>query len=167
MKRRKKILGAFLSLLLVVVLTIVTSSSVYAESGRKKVTSSGKMSVVLAKGVTGDSSTVTIKVTGLPSNAVITKLQVNTGTLNYQGAVGTNYLTITSSNGKSEQIVWRGATNTTLTTSNFLASQANGTYTLSFNSTCIGGAIVNGSVLDIGTKTYSNPYIVVNWDDTL
>lgn len=36
-----------------------------------------------------------------------------------------------------------------------------------FNSTCMGGAIVNGSVLNIGTKTYSKPYIVIYWDDTL
>lgn len=167
MKRSRKILCGLLSLVLVVAMAFVTSTNVYAASGQKKCTSSGKMSVILSVGQTGDSSSVTINVTGLPANAIITKLEVNTGSLTYQGGVLTNYLTISSSNGRSEQIAWNGAANKTLTTSKFLASSANGTYTLSFNSTCLGGAIVNGNVLDIGTKTYSKPYIVIYWDDTL
>ena len=167
MKRSRKILCGLLSLVLVVAIAFVTSTNVYAASGQKKCTSSGKMSVILSVGQTGDSSSVTINVTGLPANAIITKLEVNTGSLTYQGGVLTNYLTISSSNGRSEQIAWNGAANKTLTTSKFLASTANGTYTLSFNSTCLGGAIVNGNVLDIGTKTYSKPYIVIYWDDTL
>lgn len=167
MKTNRKILCGLLSLMLVVTMLFATSTSVYAASGQKKYTASGKMSVVLSVGETGDSSSVSIKVSGLPENAVITKLEVNTGSLTYQGGVLTNYLTISSSNGRSEQVAWNGAANKTLTTSKFLASSANGTYTLSFNSTCMGGAIVNGSVLDIGTKTYSKPYIVIYWDDTL
>lgn len=167
MKTNKKFLCGLLSLMLVVTMLFATSTSVYAASGQKKYTASGKMSIVLSVGETGDSSSVSIKVSGLPENAVITKLEVNTGSLTYQGGVLTNYLTISSSNGRSEQVAWNGAANKTLTTSKFLASTANGTYTLSFNSTCMGGAIVNGSVLDIGTKTYSKPYIVIYWDDTL
>lgn len=167
MKTNKKFLCGLLSLMLVVTMLFATSTSVYAASGQKKYTASGKMSVVVSVGETGDSSSVSIKVSGLPENAVITKLEVNTGSLTYQGGVLTNYLTISSSNGRSEQVAWNGAANKTLTTSKFLASTANGTYTLSFNSTCMGGAIVNGSVLDIGTKTYSKPYIVIYWDDTL
>lgn len=148
-------------------MTLSTSTNVFAASGTKKVTSSGKMSVALNVGATGDSSSVSIRVSGLPANAVITKLEVNTGSLSYQGGVVTNYLTITSSNGRTEQIPWGGAANKTLTTHNFLASSANGTYTLSFNSTCVGGAIVSGRILNVGTKTYSRPYITVYWDDTL
>ncbi len=125
------------------------------------------MSVVLSVGQTGDSSSVTIKVSDLPENAIITKLEVNTGSLTYQGGVLTNYLTISSSNGRSEQIPWNGAANKTLTTSHFLASQANGIYTISFNATCLSGPIVGGSQLNVGTKTYSNPYIVIYWDDSL
>jgi hypothetical protein len=165
--KNRKILYGILSLVLVVVMTFATSTSVFAASGSKKVTASGKMSVALNVGQTGDSSSVSINVSGLPSNAVITKLEVNTGTLTFQGAVASNYLTITSSNGRTEQIKWGGAANTTLKTNKFLASSANGTYTLSFNSTCVGGAIVGGNVLKIGTKTYSKPYITVYWDDTL
>ncbi len=142
--KNRKMLYGILSLMLVVVMTFATSTSVFAASGSKKVTASGKMSVALNVGQTGDSSSVSINVSGLPSNAVITKLEVNTGTLTFQGAA-----------------------NTTLKTNNFLASSANGTYTLSFNSTCVGGAIVGGNILKIGTKTYSKPYITVYWDDTL
>lgn len=167
MKRNRKILCGLLALVLVVAMSFVTSTNVYAASGSKKYTSSGKMSVVLSVGQTGDSSSVTIDVTDLPENAVITKLEVNTGSLTYQGGVLTNYLTISSSNGRSEQIPWNGAANKTLTTSRFLASSANGTYTLSFNATCLSGPIVNGNKLNIGTKTYTKPYIVIYWDDSL
>lgn len=164
---KNKFLCSLLSFMLVVVMALTPSANVSAASGNKKVTSTGKMSAILNVGASGDSTSVSIKVSGLPSNAIITKLQVNTGSLSFQGGVVTNYLTITSSNGRSEQIPWGGTGNTTLTTSRFLASSANGTYTLSFNSTCVGGALVNGTMLNIGTKTYSKPYIVVYWDDTL
>lgn len=167
-KNAKKVLSSFMAMVLVITLTMLSSSTVFAASGSKKVTSSGKMSVILSVGETADSSAVSITVSGLPTNAVITKLEVNTGSLSsYNGGVLTNYLTITSSNGRSEQIAWSGATNTTLTTSNFLASAANGTYTITFNATCLGGAVTSAGILDIGTKTYSSPYIVVYWDDTL
>ncbi|MBD5543336.1 MAG: hypothetical protein HDR01_03570 [Lachnospiraceae bacterium] len=167
MKRNRKILCGLLALVLVVAMSFVTSTNVYAASSSNTYKSSGKMSVVLSVGQTGDSSSVTINVRNLPENAIITKLEVNTGSLTYQGGVLTNYLTISSSNGRSEQIPWNGAANKTLTTSRFLASQANGTYTISFNATCLSGPIVGGSQLNIGTKTYSNPYIVIYWDDSL
>ncbi len=167
MKRNRKILFRFLALVLVVAMSFMTSTNAYAASKSGTYKSSGKMSVVLSVGQTGDSSSVTIEVNDLPENAIITKLEVNTGSLTYQGGVLTNYLTISSSNGRSEQIPWNGAANKTLTTSHFLASSANGTYTLSFNATCLSGAIVNGNKLNIGTKTYSKPYIVIYWDDSL
>lgn len=165
--KKRQILYGLLALVLVVTMSFVTSTNAYAASGQKTYKASDKMSVVLSVGQTGDSSSVTIDVTNLPENAIITKLEVSTGSLTYQGGVLTNYLTISSSNGRSEQIAWNGAANNTLTTSCFLASSANGTYTLSFNATCLGGAIVGGSVLDIGTKTYTKPYIVIYWDDSL
>lgn len=163
---KKSFVSCLLSLLLIVIVAS-TPTTAMAASGSKKITSSGKMSVVLNVGATGDSSRVSIRVSGLPANAKITKIEVNTGSLSFQGGVVTNYLTIESSNGRSEKIAWAGAANKTLTTHNFLASTANGTYTLYFNSTCVGGAIVGGQILSIGTKTYSRPYITVFWDDTL
>ena len=163
---KKKIVSWILPILLVVVMSLVTTIDVYAATGKKKVNTSGKMSVALNVGTTGNSNIVSIPVSGLPSDAVITKLEVNTGSLSFQGGVATNYLTITSSNGRTERISWGGAGNTTLTTRNFIASPANGTYLLSFNSTCIGGAILGGRISNIGTKTYTNPYITIYWDDT-
>ncbi|HHX61603.1 MAG TPA: hypothetical protein GX707_12980 [Epulopiscium sp.] len=164
--KKRRVLSSFVSLALIFTLTLASSLTVFAASGNKKVTTSGKMSALLNVGQTADSSTVSFNVSGLPTNAVITKLEVNTETLSYTGAVITNYLKITSSNGRAEEIPWQGAANKTLTTSKFLASKANGTYTISFNSTCVGGAIVNGKPLNVGTKIYSKPYIVVHWDDS-
>lgn len=168
-KSIKKVFSSFLAIALVLTLVISSSTTASAQSGSLKVSGSGKkMSIVLKEGSTGDSSTVTFRVSGLPTDAIITKLQVNPGSLSsYSGAMGTNYLTITSSNGRSEQITWLGAAGKTLTTSKFLASKANGTYTISFNCTCAKGAYINGAFTDIGTKTYSNPYLELWWDDTL
>lgn len=97
------------------------------------------------------------RLSGLPEDAIITKLTVNTGTMSYSGAVVCNSLTISSSNGRTEQIGWTGQANKTLTTSKFLASAANGTYTISFNAT-------NMSSLNLGTKSYQ-PSITIYWDD--
>ena len=77
--------------------------------------------------------------------------------MSYSGAVVCNSLTISSSNGRTEQIGWTGQANKTLTTSKFLASVANGTYTISFNAT-------NMSSLNLGTKSYQ-PSITIYWDD--
>lgn len=149
-------------------MVFVTTTTANAATGSKKVTSSGKMSIVLNKGQTGNSSAVSFKVSGLPANAVITKLEVNPGSLSsYSGAVLTNYLTLTSDNkSTAEKIAWSGQADRTLKSSGFLASRANGTYTITFNATCLSGAIVKGILLDIGTKVYTAPYITIYWDDS-
>lgn len=167
MKPRRK-LSVLLSFILMVVLVFATTTTAFAATGNKKVTSSGKMSIVLNTGQTGNSSAVSFKVSGLPTNAVITKLEVNTGSLSsYSGAMLTNYLTLTSSNKTTaEKITWGGQANTTLKSNGFLATKANGTYTITFNCTCLGGAIVGGIPTDVGSKTYSSPYITVYWDDS-
>ena len=66
----------------------------------------------------------------------------------------------------AEKITWGGQANTTLKSNGFLATKANGTYTITFNCTCLGGAIVGGIPTDVGSKTYSSPYITVYWDDS-
>lgn len=166
---RNKFLKLMFSAVLILTMAFTSTNAAYAATGSKKVTSSGSMSIALKKGQTGNSSEVTFKVSGLPTNAVITKLEVNPGSLkSYSGAMLSNYLTVTSSNrSAAEKVTWGGAENTTLKTSGFLASRANGTYTISFNCTCLSGAIVNGMLLDVGGKTYSNPYITIYWDDSL
>jgi len=165
---RNKFLKLLFSALLIITMAFTTTTSAYAATGTKKVTSSGTMSLALKKGQSGNSSEVTFRVSGLPANAVITKLEVNPGSLkSYTGAVLTNYLTVASSNSNStENVTWNGKENTTLRASGFLASNANGTYKISFNATCISGAISHGVILDIGSKTYSSPYITIYWDDS-
>jgi hypothetical protein len=166
---RNKFLKLIFSAVLILTMAFTTTNATYAATGSKKVTSSGTMSIALKTGQTGNSSEVVFIVSGLPTNAVITKLEVNPGFIKYYaGGMLTNYLILTSSNrSASEKVTWGGAGNTTLKTSGFLASRANGTYTISFNCTCLSGAIVNGMILDVGGKTYSSPYITIYWDDSL
>ena len=136
--RTKKVVKRFFAMVMVMALMLTTS-------------------IVLNPGQRGNSNTVSIRVSDLPEDAIITKLTVNTGTMSYSGAVVCNSLTISSSNGRTEQIGWTGQANKTLTTSRFLASAANGTYTISFNAT-------NMSSLNLGTKSYQ-PSITIEWDD--
>lgn len=147
-----------ITLVMVMALMVLPSVSVLAASGSTTKASSSKMTIILDPKERGNSSTVSINVSGLPENAVITKMTINTGTMTYSGgAIVCNYLTI-SGNGRTEQVAWTGKANQTLTTSKFLAAKANGTYTLSFYGT-------NMSTLNLGTKTYK-PFITIYWDDT-
>lgn len=164
---------SFISRLLVVLSLVIittfvsTPLSALASTGNRTYTSSGKMELILNTGETGDSSEAVIKVTSLPDNAKITRLTVNVGKLSYNGAIITNYLTIRSSNNRSEEISWNGQGNKTLTTSAFLSSKADGTYYISFNATSVGGFFVGGMQTNYATKTYSKPSITIYWDDTL
>lgn len=143
--------------IMMITLMVASTITVYAKTGNVTKKASSKMTIVLDPKETGNSNSVSIAVTGLPEDAVITKMTVNTGAMTYNGAVTCNFLTLTSSNGRTERLAWTGQANKTLTTSNFLSSPANGTYTLSFNAT-------NASTLKIGTKTYQ-PSITIYWDD--
>lgn len=71
--KNRRIIRSILSLILVVVMIFASLTNVLVAFGIKKVISSRKISVALNVGQTGDSSTVSIKVYGLPANAVITK----------------------------------------------------------------------------------------------
>jgi hypothetical protein len=155
--KTKNVVRRIFTMVMVMALMLTTSMTALAATGSRTYKSSSKMTIVLNPGQRGNSNTVTIRVSDLPEDAIITKLTVNTGSMSYSGAVVCNYLTISSSNGRTEQIGWTGQANKTLTTSKFLASAANGTYTISFNAT-------NMSSLDIGTKSYQ-PSITIYWDD--
>lgn len=156
--KTKKVMKRIITLVLAMALMVAPSMSVFAASGNTTKAASSKMTIILDPKERGNSSTVSINVSGLPQNAVITKMTVNTGAMTYSGgAIVCNNLTI-SGNGRTEQLAWSGKANQTITTSKFLAAKANGTYTLSFNAT-------NMSTLNLGTKTYK-PSITVYWDDT-
>lgn len=166
MKILKKIGNFVFPVLLILSLVSISTVDVFAAAGSRTYNSTKKMSVILPVKTTGDSSEIQIRVSDLPKKAVITKMIINTGSLSYTGAVVTNYLTIKSSNNRTEQIPWNRQANKNLTTNGFLASLANGTYTLKFNATCVGGAIIYGKMTDIGTKTYSRPSITIYWYDS-
>lgn len=156
--KTKNIVKRIFTIMMVMTLMLATSMTAFAETGNRTYKASSKMTVSLNPGQTGDSNVVTITVSNLPENAIITKLTVDTGSMTYSGAVVCSSLTISSSNGRTEKIGWTGQANKTLTTSKFLASAANGTYTISFNAT-------NMSSLNMGTKSYQ-PSITIYWDDT-
>lgn len=155
--KKNNVIKRFFAVMMIMTLMLSSTVTVYAQTGNVTRKASSKMTIILDPRETGNSSSVSITVSGLPEDAVITKMTVNTGTMTYNGAVVCNFLTLSSSNGRTEQLAWSGQANKTLTTSNFLASSANGTYTLSFNAT-------NASSLNLGTKTYQ-PSITIYWDD--
>lgn len=160
----------FLCLIFVSVLVIsavFANTTAYASSGSKKVTSNGSMEAILRENQSGNSNELSFRVTGLPANAVISYIEINTGSLSFTGTMLTNYLTLKSSNNSEEdRISWNGSANKTLKSSLFKDKPANGTYKISFNCTCLAGAIVGGMQLDIGTKKYTKPSITVYWRDT-
>lgn len=143
-------------MLMAMTLLLGSTMTVFAASDSITKKASGKMTIILDPNETGNSTSVTITISGLPEDAIITKMTINTGTMTYNGAVLCNYMIVSSSNGRTERIPWTGKANETLTTSAFLASPANGTYTLSFNAT-------NVSSLNLGTKTYQ-PSITIYYD---
>ena len=158
--RIKNIVRKIFTMMMVMamVLMLTTPMTTFAATGNNPYKASSKMTIVLNPGQRGNSNTVSIRVSDLPEDAIITKLTVNTGSMTYSGgAIVCNYLTISSSNGRTEQIGWTGQANKTLTTSRFLASAANGTYTISFNAT-------NMSSLDSGKKSYQTS-ITIYWYD--
>lgn len=155
--KTKNVVKRILAMMMVMALMLTTSMTACCNWSRTY-NAASKMTTTLNPGQRGNSNTVTIRVSDLPEDAIITKLTVNTGSMTYSGgAIVCNYLTISSSNGRTEQIAWTGQANKTLTTSKFLASAANGTYTISFNAT-------NMSSLSSGTKSYQ-PSITIEWDD--
>jgi hypothetical protein len=97
----------------------------------------------------------------LPKNAVLTNVQVNTGSsITYTGAVLTNYLIIRklTSNTPPAQIPWGGAVNTLLTTNAFNGELARDKYYVSFNATCVGFGTAN-----ICSKSYSKVKLILHY----
>ena len=164
--KTKRLLSLFVCVVVVMTMVLGTTTA-FAASGSKKVTSTGSMSVILKEGQSGESSSVSFRVSGLPANAKVTKIVVNPGTLgNGSGAIVSTSLKLVSSATKTQdKIPWGGQPNREITSNAFINTPANATYTISFNSTCYGGAISNGMMLDIGTKIYKNPNITVYWSE--
>jgi len=147
---------------LILSMALAPASAAFAATGNKKVTNSGKLQLILYKGQSGDSNTLSYVVSGLPSNALVTKIEIYTGTLSYTGGMQTNHMKVTGTNKSgTDQVSWGGAGSTTIQSNYFNGTNANGTYTLSFNGTYVGGTLQGGVLLEMCTKTYTAPYITV------
>ncbi|WP_077610218.1 hypothetical protein [Clostridium sp. Marseille-P2415] len=162
----KRLFRLFFAMLFVFAMTFAYTTAAYAAASSKTVSSSKSMSVILKEGSSGDSNIISFRVSGLPANATVTKIEVNTGSLSFKGAVLTNKLILTSSNKATEaSVAWNGASNSKLTfKTQFYNTPANGTYDIRFNATCLGGYIERGIKLDTGTKTYSRPSITIYYE---
>lgn len=167
MKNTQRHLSAVLELMMILLVITVTSIPItsFAASGSRTYKASGKMDILLPVGSTKDSPEVTIKVSDLPDNAVITKLTVKGGTASGKGGILTNYLIVRNSHNRSERIAWNGQTNRDIVTSAFLASPANGTYKLSFNATALSGYFERGVQVPYAYKEYNRPSITIYWSD--
>jgi hypothetical protein len=86
-------------------MAFVNVTTVFAVTGSKTVSSSGSMSIILQQNTTGDSSIVSFTVSGLPTNATVTKIEINPGSLTYQGAMLTNNLQLSSTNKSGTEII--------------------------------------------------------------
>ncbi|BBB90876.1 hypothetical protein [Methylomusa anaerophila] len=69
------------SLLVCMVMLFALTTSAFAASGTKSVTASGSMGLVLDGNKSGQSNIVTFNVSGLPTNAVVTKLELTTSSM--------------------------------------------------------------------------------------
>lgn len=81
--RTKKVVKRFFAMVMVMALMLTTSMTAFAATGSRTYKASSKMTIVLNPGQRGNSNTVSIRVSDLPEDAIITKLTVNTGTMSY------------------------------------------------------------------------------------
>ena len=72
-------------MMMVMALMLTTSMTAFAATGSRTYKAASKMTITLNPGQRGNSNTVTIRVSDLPEDAIITKLTVNTGSMTYSG----------------------------------------------------------------------------------
>ncbi|ASS89032.1 hypothetical protein NSS70_18225 [Aeribacillus sp. FSL K6-2848] len=150
-----------ISLLLVMVVVFFMTTTAFAASSSKTFTSSsgtiGSMSLYLDPGESGSSSIATINVSGLPADAVITKVVADCNTMSYSGAILSNRLYITTSNISGWTSAPWGSGNKTEISAGLIGTLANGTYQLYYTGT-------NVSSLSPGYKTYKNIKLTVYYN---
>ncbi|MCL1696762.1 hypothetical protein [Lysinibacillus sp. BPa_S21] len=148
----------FSFLLVVIMMFSFTTSTTLAASSSKTFTSRDTMSLTLAQQTSGDSSVATFNVSGLPSDAVVTKVVVdaNSGlTYGGNGAIVSNTVYIKNDSMSTYASAPWGSLNKTEITTGVLGKIANGTWSIYYNGT-------NVSIL-AGTswKKYSSPKLTV------
>jgi len=116
-------------------------------TGSKTFSHTGSMGILnLPKGKAVDSNEIFFDVRGLPANATVTKISINTGASNAQtpqtGLIMGNNLQVESTT-KAERLTipWTGANNSVLENSTFYYNKtANGLYKMRWNGYALSGA---------------------------
>lgn len=83
--KTKNVVKRILAMMMVMALMLTTSMTAFAATGSRTYKAASKMTITLNPGQRGNSNTVTIRVSDLPEDAIITKLTVNTGSMTYSG----------------------------------------------------------------------------------
>jgi len=152
----------FFSFLLVVVMMFsFTTSTTLAASSSKTVTSGDTMSLTLAQQTSGDSSVATFNFSGLPSDAVVTKVVVdaNSGlTYGGNGAIVSNRVHIKNDSMDNYTSAPWGSLNKTEITTGVIGQPAAGTWSIYYNGTNV--SILAGS----SWKKYSSPKLTVYYN---
>jgi len=144
----RKISRRLLSLAFVLlIISTMTLPALAASTGAKTMT--GTMSLGLDPNQRGTSTQATIIISGLPPNAVVTKITIDANTMNYSGAILSEKCRLSSSNISGEVVNPWGSGNKTVFTAGVLGSLANGTYKVSYDGW-------NASSLSYGYKTYTS-----------
>lgn len=144
----KRIAKRLLSIAVVlVIISTMTLPALAATTGAKTMT--GTMSLYLNPNQRGTSTQATIVISGLPANAVVTKITIDANTMSYSGAIVSEKCTLSSSNISKDVTNPWGSGNKTVFTAGVLGSLANGTYKVSYDGW-------NASSLSSGYKTYSS-----------
>jgi len=147
-------------LLAVVMLFSFTTSTTLAASSSKTFTSRDTMSLSLDKQLSGDSSVATFNISGLPSDAIVTKVVVdaNTGmTYGGKGAIVSNRIHIKNDSMTTYASAPWGSQNKTTITTGVIGKPANGTWSIYYNGT-------NVSTLYNGWKSYASPKLTVYYN---
>ncbi|KOS64536.1 hypothetical protein FJQ98_00960 [Lysinibacillus agricola] len=147
----------FSFLLVMVMMFSFTTSTTLAASSSKTVTSRDTMSLSLAKQASGDSNVITFNFSGLPSDAVVTKVVVdaNSGiTYGGNGAIVSNRVHIKNESMDNYTFAPWGSLNKTEITTGVIGKPAAGTWSIYYNGT-------NVSTLGSAWKSYASPKLTV------
>lgn len=159
-KTMKRIRRVF-TIALVFAMLFVSQLTVFAATREASFTADKDMSIALMPGVTGDSNTITFRVS-LPAGATVTEVKIDcsrAASLGGKGAVMAQTVTITSPSGETHTIGW-GSGNVSKTTL-FTGEDPNGTWTVYMTGRNISSASL-GSAYIGGTK-YTKPTLTISY----
>jgi uncharacterized protein (UPF0333 family) len=148
-----------ISLLLVIVLLVSMNVTAFAATGSKTVTTAGPMSISLTRAnVSAVSNSLSFNFSSLPANAVVTKVEINGGTMTFggQGVITTDRMYVKNvTDGVVASVAWDQFFNKAVITSNLLGTAARGQWQVYFSGSKVGG---NGVP---AIKSYKNVKLTV------